>query len=216
MHNHKVYSAITNMLPFLPWKNVLRELSWKVFFHLTHNIHKHLKHLGLQQLYNYGPEFALKAKMIVALSFVPESHMLDHIDVLSSDLSDELKLLPNWFEDNCVGRWKRRGNGRHPPLFPTRMWNQYRRTIAGEDRSNNHVEATHRKVYAELGSNHPVISRFTEGIRTVQRGRDAYYEQLISGKNPNQKLLKHIKAQSKHRKTIWLTGTTLICNIYEV
>jgi len=45
-------------------------------------------------------------------------------------------------------------------------------------------------VYAELGSNHPVIWKYIEGIRTAQRARDAYYEQLIAGKHPNQKLLK--------------------------
>jgi len=38
--------------------------------------------------------------------------------------------------------------------------------------------------------NHPVIWKFIEGIGTVQGGRDAYYEQLTAGKNPNQKLLK--------------------------
>jgi len=48
-----------------------------------------------------------------------------------------------------------------------------------------------------LGSNQPVIWKFTEGIRTVQRGRDADYEQLIAGKTPNQKLLKYIKADER-------------------
>jgi len=92
---------------------------------------------------------------------------------------------------------KRRDSGRHLPLFPTRMWNQYRRTIAGEDRTNNHAETAHRKLYAELGSNHPLIWKFIEGFRTVQRGRDAYYEQLIAGKNRNQRLLKYIKADER-------------------
>jgi len=45
---------------------------------------------------------------------------------------------------------QRRGDGRRPPVFPTGMWNRYRRTIASEDRTNNHAEAAHRKVYAEL------------------------------------------------------------------
>ena len=77
------------------------------------------------------------------------------------------------------------------------MWNQYRRTIAGEDRPNNHAEAAHRKIYAELGINHPVIWKFIDGIRKIQKGSDAYYEQLIAGKAPNQKLLKYIKADER-------------------
>jgi len=87
--------------------------------------------------------------------------------------------LPN---SHALKRPKKRGDGRHPPLFPTRMWNQYRRTIAGEDGTSKHAEAAHRKVYAELGRNHPVIWKFNEGIRTVQRGRDVDHEQLIGGK----------------------------------
>ena len=94
----------------------------------------------------------------------------DYSDALSDDLSDELKLLLNWFEYNYVGRWKSRGDGRHPPLFPTRMWNQYRWTVADEDRTNNHAEAAQGKGYAELGSNHSVTWKFIEGIGQHKEG----------------------------------------------
>ena len=65
------------------------------FFHFAHNIHKHLKHLGLQHLHNNVADFAVKAKMIVALSFVPVTHMDVYIDALSEYLPDELQLLMN-------------------------------------------------------------------------------------------------------------------------
>jgi len=63
------------------------------------------------------------------------------------------------------------------------------------DRTNSHAEAAHRKVYAELGSNHPVTWKFTDGIRKIHRGRDAYCEQLIPGKAPNEKVLKYIRTE---------------------
>jgi len=47
------------------------------------------------------------------------------------------------------------------------------------------------------GSNHPVIWKFIEGIRTIRRGRDADYEQMIAEKFSNQKLLKYIKADER-------------------
>lgn len=81
------------------------------FFHFAHNIHKHLKHLGLQHLYNHDPDLAVKAKMIVALSFVPFSHMDVYIDALPEYLPDQVQPLVNWVEDNDVGRPLRRGNG---------------------------------------------------------------------------------------------------------
>jgi len=47
----------------------------------------------------------------------------------------------NWFKDNYAGRPEGWGGKRRPPVFPTGMWNQYRRIIVGEDRTNNHAEA---------------------------------------------------------------------------
>ena len=167
------------------------------FFHLAHNVHKHLKQIGLQVLYNNNSDFALSAKMITALCFVPVPHLDHYIDALSEELPLELHSLLNWFEDNYVGRPMRRGNGRRPPLFPPEMWNQYDRTIAGSDRTNNHAEAAHRKIYAELGVNHPIIWKFIDGLRKIQKSRDVYYEQLVAGHAPRQKLLKYVKADER-------------------
>ena len=75
-----------------------------------------------------------------------------------------------------------------------KMWNMYSRTISGEDRTNNYAEATHRKIYAELGMN---IWKFIDGIKRFQKGRGAYYEQLIAGNAPNQKHTKYIRADER-------------------
>jgi len=80
-------------------------------------------------------------------------------------------------------------------------WKQYRQTIAGEDRTNNHAKAAYRNACSELGINHPVIWKFIDGIGRIQNKRDAYYEQLTVGKAPNQKLLKHTEADERILKT---------------
>ena len=122
-----------------------------MLFHLVHNVHKQLKQIGLQDLFNSNPDFALSAKMIASLCFVPVPHLDTYIDALSNDLSFELYSLLNWFKDNHVGQPMRRGTSRCPPLFSLGMWNQYDQTVAGRDRTNNHAEAVHRKMYTELG-----------------------------------------------------------------
>ncbi|XP_064117881.1 uncharacterized protein LOC135223347 [Macrobrachium nipponense] len=116
-YEQAAFSAMTECFPDVELKGC--------FFHFAHNIHKHLKQLGLQHLYNNDPDFSVKAKMIVALSFVPISHMDVYIDALAQYLPDELQPLMNWVEDNYVGRPLRRGNGRRSPLFPTQMWNRF-------------------------------------------------------------------------------------------
>ena len=167
------------------------------FFHLAHNFHKHLKQMGLGIAYKNDPEFAIKAKMIVALSFVPVPRLPAYLEILSVNLPPELQVLLDWFEDNYLGRPTRRGNERRPPLFPVEMWNQYERTIQGEDRTNNHAEAAHRKIYAELGVHHPVIWKFVDRLKKIQRSRDAYYEQLVSGHAPRPKLLKYVRTNER-------------------
>ena len=78
----------------------------------------------------------------------------------------------------------RRGTCRCPPLSSPEMWNQYDRTIDGKDRTNNHAEAADRKMYTELGASHPIVWKFIDGLKKIQKGRDLYYEQLVAGNAP--------------------------------
>ena len=87
------------------------------FFHLVHNVHKQLKQIGIQGLYNSNPDFTLSTKMVAAFCFVSAPHLDTYIDALSNDLPVELHSLLNWFEDNYVGRSMKTGTGRCPPLF---------------------------------------------------------------------------------------------------
>ena len=98
----------------------------RCFFHLVITFINNLNRSDFS-----NPDFALSAKMIIALCFVPVPHLDTYIDALSDDLPLELHSLLYWFEDNYVGRPMKRGTGRRPPLFSLEMWNQYDRTVAG-------------------------------------------------------------------------------------
>ena len=172
------------------------------FFHLSQNMHKHLDRLGFTSLYNADPDFALKAKMIFALAFVPLDKIDEYLDALSTELPEELQDLLNWFEDNYVGRQNRRGNGRRAPLFHPEIWNLHQRTLNGEDRTNNHAEAAHRRLQYELGMQHPTIWKLIDGLRKVQKGRDRYYESLLAGHEPPQKLKKYRNADRRILETV--------------
>lgn len=167
------------------------------FFHLAQNMKKHLGAMGFIGDYNNNPQFALHARMVTSLTFVPIRNLDEAIDILAENLPEELQPLLNWFEDNYVGRLNRRGNGRRPPLFPHEMWNLYQRTLSGQDRTNNHAEAAHRRLQLELGMDHPTIWKFIEGIKRVQKGRDLYYEQLVAGSLPPLKLKKYRLADER-------------------
>ena len=144
------------------------------FFNLVRNVHRQLKQIGLQGLYNSNPDFALSAKMITALCFVSVSLLDTYIDALSDDLPSKLHFLLNWCEDNYIGRPMQRGTGRRSPLFSLEMWNRCNRTVAGRDRTNNHAEAAHRKMYTELGVYYPNTWKFIDGLKKIQKGKDVY------------------------------------------
>jgi MULE transposase domain len=117
-------------------------------FHLSKNMKKKLTNEGLMQMYNNDCEFALKARMIVALAFVPPDSVEQAFDELSDSCPDTLQPVLNWFEDNYIGRRIR--NGRRAATYANAIWTVYQRTLEGLDRTNNHAEAAHRRLQVIL------------------------------------------------------------------
>ena len=89
------------------------------------------------------------------------------------------------------------GDGRSDPLFPVAVWSQYWRVINREDRTNNYVEAAHKKLHRELGVDHPNLWRFIDALRSVQSERDTYLEQLVAGRAPRVKARRYLAADER-------------------
>ncbi|XP_053144809.1 uncharacterized protein LOC128342022 isoform X2 [Hemicordylus capensis] len=172
------------------------------FFHLVQNMRKHLALIGAVQEFDKNVEFALKAKMVVALAFVPVSDLGEYVASLEKYLPEELQPLLNWFEDSYIGHPGRRGHSRLSPLFPPPMWNLFDRSLNTDDHTNNHAEAAHCRLRAELGVCHSTIWKFIDGLRKVQKSRDAYYEQLVLGHSPPVKLKKYRIADKRISKIV--------------
>ena len=92
----------------------------------------------------------------------------------------------DWLEDNYIGRPTRRGH--RPPVFPYEMWNVHDRVVQHLDRTNNHAEAAHRRIQAELQMDHPMLWKFIDGLKKVQKGLDLFHERLVAGHAPPRKL----------------------------
>ena len=60
------------------------------------------------------------------------------------DLGDEYQPVLDYMEDNYIGRL--RGRSRHTATFPIHFWNMTPRVKNNMHRTNNNIEAWHRKL----------------------------------------------------------------------
>lgn len=154
------------------------------FFHLVQNVKKHVASKGLSGNYRRDADFALKARMISALAFIPPERLEDALRELKEELPAELQTTLDYFEDNYMGRLRVQSDGscsRREALFPVTMWSVYRRTLEGDSRTNNFAEAFHRSLQRQFQVQHPELLKFVDGIRTVQKVKDADLERYIAG-----------------------------------
>uniref|UniRef100_A0A5S6QNH7 FLYWCH-type domain-containing protein n=1 Tax=Trichuris muris TaxID=70415 RepID=A0A5S6QNH7_TRIMR len=171
------------------------------FFHLMRNMKKHLSLLGLMPRYNRDGEFALAARMIIAIAFVPEDHVDRMFEQLVREAPRDLWPVLDWFEHNYIGTQNRFGSRRIPP-FPPKVWSTYERTLQGRHRTNNFAEAAHRRLRSELGVDHPTIWRLIDGLRTMQAGRDQHFECFVRGDEPPRKRQKYLLADERIQRTV--------------
>lgn len=79
------------------------------------------------------------------------------------------------------------------------MWNLLNRT---RYHTNNHSKGAHHHRQDKLAMCHLTIWNFTDVFWKVQKGRDTYYKQLISGHSPSVQLKKYRKAEERIAKIV--------------
>ncbi len=93
------------------------------FFHFSQNIYRRIQREGLQVEYQQNANFALQARMVPALAFVPIADLDACFNDLCGHVDPSLQPILDYFEDTYLGRFQRRGNQRRPVLFPPTTWN---------------------------------------------------------------------------------------------
>jgi hypothetical protein len=70
--------------------------------------------------------------------------------------------------NNYTGRPRPDGS-RTQPRFNPEEWSVYERTLANDDRTNNHAEAAHKKLQTHFNCRHPSIWHFITVLQKVQK-----------------------------------------------
>ncbi len=176
------------------------------YFHFTKNFRKQLSLHDLLGRYDNDQNFALMARMIPAMAFVPENDLDAAFTALTNFLPPEFAPLLQWLENSYLGRPvgpavgpvgpnnqpQQQQQRRRAPLFPVSMWNVHNRVVAHVGRTNNYAEAAHRQVQLELKTTHPTTWKLMTDLQKVQKSRDTYHESLVAGHPPRKKLQKYI------------------------
>ena len=114
------------------------------YFHLAQSMHRHITAVGATLQYNTEPDFALIAKMILALAFVPLPGLDTYPEALAYLLLQGLQPKQDWVEFNFIGIYNRCGSCRRVALCPHEMWSQHETTSSYEDLTNNKKGTDHR------------------------------------------------------------------------
>ena len=135
------------------------------FYHLTQSLYRKVQALGYQTKYADDADFAMMVRMIGALAFVPIADIADVFEELREHTENinEMQQLLDYFEDNYIGRVRRRG--RVVPLYEPHIWNIHNRVENELPRTNNSVEGWHRKMQAAVAADHPNIWRFINVLK---------------------------------------------------
>lgn len=155
-------------------------------FHLGQSVYRHVQDAGLVQVYGNDESFSLCIRHIPALAFLSPLEIPNAFDELKDSLPSDAEPIIQWFEDNYVhGKVKRlMRNGsvqRHDPLFPPSMWSVFHNIEFGFPRTQNKVEAWHRRWETLIARSHVGIFTMIKQIQKEQNVVEMEIERSIRG-----------------------------------
>lgn len=154
------------------------------FFHFSQALWRKMQELGLAQAYlaEDGTELRKEFHSCLALAFVDPAHVEQAFRRLRTAVSDEMRPFINY-----VGRTYAWSTPTRRPRYPFETWNVYQRTLRGEDRTNNSVEAWHRRFNALVGKAHPSLYAFLRSLNREEQYVAARREDIENGHPPPEK-----------------------------
>ncbi|CAF1294685.1 unnamed protein product [Didymodactylos carnosus] len=123
------------------------------YFHLQQSILRSLQTHGLKQQYETDLTFSDNIHKIPALAFLEPDSVIDGFETLCARLDDTYQDILDYMEGTYIGRI--RGAIRRQPLFNIDFWNMRNRVLNNTHKTNNNVEAWHRKMNSAFLCNHP-------------------------------------------------------------
>ncbi|KAL0859457.1 hypothetical protein ABMA27_010627 [Loxostege sticticalis] len=180
-------------------------------FHLAQNLWRKIQNSGLSSRYGNDSDFSLKLRHIVALAYLKPEEISEAFEELKNNvLPEEAHCITEWFEVYYVlGKVKSHSKGttlsisRVQPMFPPHLWSMYRINELGLPRTQNNVEAWHRRnlMKEQITTNHTVEKALAGIDKTPPRKRGRRLSNAISRiceNRDNMELIPFLRALANH------------------
>jgi hypothetical protein len=155
-------------------------------FHLAQSVYRKIQASGLSVQYGTDENFSLKIRHIPALAFLPPDDIPAAFDQLKDHIPPEANEIVEWFEEYYVhGRTRRtlrHGNTiRALPLFPPDFWSVIDNIDYAFPRTQNFVEAWHRRWGALVGTAHLGVFKIIKELQKEQNRVELDIESILRG-----------------------------------
>jgi hypothetical protein len=155
-------------------------------FHLAQSVYRKVQASGLSVQYGTDENFSLKIRHIPALAFLPPGDIPAAFDQLKDIMPAEANEIVEWFEECYVhGRARRtlrdRNVIRAPPLFPPDFWSVVDNIDYAFPRTQNFVEAWHRRWGALVGTAHLGVFKIIKELQKEQNRVELDAESILRG-----------------------------------
>ena len=163
------------------------------FFHLGQSGWRKIQEVGLATQYGNDEHLSLMLHHLFALAFLPSQEIPGAFDILKQEMPSEANDVVQWFENNYVhGRVRRQLlNGteiRNQPLFPSQLWSVYDSMELRVPRTQNKVEAWHRRWGTLVGQAHVGLYTIIQEFQKEQQQVEIQVENILRGEQrPKQK-----------------------------
>jgi hypothetical protein len=191
-------NAVTNVFPGTQCKGCL--------FHLAQSTWRKVQSSGLKRRYGRDQNLSLMIRNLPALAFLNHAEIPQAFDDLRNIMPWGTEEIVQWFEENYVhGRVRNQvrigQNPRNPPLFPPEIWSVFENVELGFLRTQNNVEAWHRRWNTLVGRPHVGLFTLINEIKKEQNTNEIEIERIIRGE-PNHKRRKKDESREKALPTI--------------
>jgi hypothetical protein len=143
-------------------------------FHLAQIFWRRIQKLGLSKRYVEDRDYSLNLRHLLALAYLDENEIRGAIRRVALLIPPHSRELFKWFDKNYV-RGHIQNRIRIPPRFEPRQWSVAENNNLGFPRTNNNVEAWHRKWLAVIGATHIGLFNIINHIKEEQNQNESIF-----------------------------------------